>query len=113
MTKTFSAPENLQYWRAMGQQKTLHKFKDWARRGEPVSLFRGMSEVVLTLLFHLNLGDEFADKYVEELVPLVRDYESAIQKLQTKLFPRWMTGKGRLLSHVEHRITVLVEEEVK
>jgi hypothetical protein len=113
MAKIFGASENLEHWRGVVRPKVLRRFTEWAERGEPVPLFRGMSEMVMTLLFHIFLGDEFAEKYAEELVPIVRDYESAFQKPETKLFPRWMSRQGRLLSYVERRMTVLVEEEIR
>jgi hypothetical protein len=67
----------------------------------------------LTLVLYIFMGDEFAENHAEELVPILRSYESAVQKPETKLFPRWMTRQGRLLSHVEERMKVLVNEEVR
>lgn len=112
MSKVLSAPENLEYWRNVAQPIVRKRFEKWAETGECVSLFRGISDIVMTEMLYLVMGDEFAEEHAEELVPIVRNYESAIQKPQTKAFPRWASDPGRRLDYVENRMKVLLDEEV-
>jgi len=51
------------------------RFTEWAESGEPVSLFRGMSNLVMTLLLYIFVGPDFAEKHAEELVPMIQAYE--------------------------------------
>ena len=87
-------------------------FNIWAETGEDVSLFRDLSDLVMTALFYIFLGPEFAGKHAEELVPMIRAYEWALQRPQTKVLPRWMSEEGRLLDSVEERFVGLVDDEI-
>jgi cytochrome P450 len=112
MNRSFNAPENLDYWMQMIQPMAKERFTQWAERGEPISLFRGMSELVMSLLLYVFTGREFAERHVRELVPMMQSYEWAMQKPQTKALPRWMSRAGRLLDAVEERMKVLIDQEV-
>ena len=112
MLKVLSAPESLEHWRSVAQPIVRERFERWSETGECVSLFRGISDIVMTEMLYMIMGDQFAQEHGEELVPLVRAYESAIQKPQTKAVPRWASAPGRLLNAVENRIKLLIDEEV-
>jgi cytochrome P450 len=112
MQKTLSSPPNIEFWRAMIQPMARDRFESWAKRDVPVSLFQGMSEFVLTVLLHMFIGPVFGEKHAKELVPLVRAYESAMQKPVTRALPRWASKDGRLLDSVEKRFKELIDEEV-
>jgi cytochrome P450 len=113
MQRALLDQENLEHWRSLIHPIVLKQFKAWAASGEPVSLFRGMSNLVMTTLVNLFLGPEFAAKHAEEIVPMVRAYESAVQKPETKILPRWMSRNGRFLEATEERLKALVEPEVE
>jgi len=89
------------------------RFEKWVSEGKPIPLFRAISDLVMTLLFHLIVGKEFAERDAEELVPLVRNYERAMQSPQTKTFPRWASAEGRFLDRVTARVKPLVDEEIE
>lgn len=89
------------------------QFKVWSDRGEPISLFRGMSDLVVKVLLHMFIGPEFAEKHAEELVPIILAYETAIQKPEVRLFPRWATKSGSLLHSTERRFEELIGKESK
>lgn len=112
MAKSLSASENLEYWQRLIRPLVRKRFEEWADKGEPVSLFRGLSDLVMTTLVHLLMGSEFAEKHAKELVPVVRAYEYALQKPETKILPRWASKKGRLMDSVEQRMVELVGDEV-
>lgn len=112
MTKVLSAQENLEHWKNVAKPIVKTRFEKWAETGECVSLFRGMSDIVMTEMLYLIMGDEFAEEYAEELVPIVRNYESAMQKPQTKAVPRWASGPGRCLDYVENRLKVVLDKEI-
>jgi hypothetical protein len=112
MQSVLAAPENIEYWTTSIQPLVRERFGAWAKTGEAVSLFRGISDLVMTVLFHLFLGDEFADRHAKELVPMVRAYEKAMQKPETKVLPRWMSRNGRLLDSVEEHFRALCDEEI-
>jgi hypothetical protein len=112
MNKVLSGPENLEHWKTVAQPIVRKRFEKWAETGDCVSLFHGISNMVMTELLYLVTGDEFAEEYAEELVPIIREYESAIQKPQTKALPRWASGPGRRLDYVENRMKVLLDKEV-
>jgi cytochrome P450 len=88
------------------------RFEGWCERGETLSLFQGMSNLVLTVLLHMFVGSEFAERHAEECIPLIREFESAMQKPLSKILPRWASAEGRLLAYVETRFKELVDEEV-
>jgi len=111
MTKTFSAQQNLDYWKDQAQPIIQRKFEEWAEKGEPVSLFRGLSNIVMTTLIYLLLGDEIGEKYATELAPKVRAYEIAFQTPETKALPRWLSKNGRLMDEVEDLMVELVRGE--
>jgi len=67
----------------------------------------------MTLLLHIFMGTEFAETHAEELVPMVRAYEWALQKPQTKVLPRWMSEEGKLLEAAEARMEQLIPEEIQ
>ena len=102
----------MEYWIQQAETIAREQFNQWAKNGEPVSLFRGMSTLVMTLLIYIFTGPEFAGKHAEELVPMVQAFERAIQKPQTKALPRWMSSEGRLMDDAEARMKVLIDEEV-
>ena len=112
MAKSLSAPDNLEYWRNQVQPLIQRKFEEWAEKGEPVSLFRGLSDIVMTTLVYLLLGDEFAEKHAKEIAPKVRKYESALQTPETKALPRWASKNGRFMDAVEQRMCQLVGDEI-
>jgi cytochrome P450 len=112
MQKVLSSPANIEFWRAMIQPMARDRFESWSQHGEPVSLFQGMSELVLAVLFHMFTGPVFAEKHEKELIPLVRAYESAMQKPLARALPRWASKDGRLLDSVEKRFKELIDEEV-
>ena len=112
MNKTINVSENVEYWMQLIRPLAKQQFTEWAESGEPVSLFRGMSTLVMTLLLYMLVGPEFAELHREELVPMIQAYEWSLQKPQTKVLPRWMSPEGRLLDAVEERMKVLIDEEV-
>jgi hypothetical protein len=112
MSKVFYAAENLEHWRSVTQPIVRKRFERWSETGECVNLFRGISDIVMTEMLYVIMGDKFAQEHAEELVPIVRAYESAIQKPQTKAVPRWASAPGRLLDTVENRLKELVDKEV-
>lgn len=59
------------------------------------------------------VGEEFAILYGDELVPLIRRYEPAFQKPQTKVLPHWMSKDGRLLDFAEERMVELIKLEAR
>jgi hypothetical protein len=111
MRDAFNDPARLEAWREQCTSIARAQFKEWADRGQPVPLFRVISGLVITLLMHIFMGEEFALAHAEELVPMVRAYESAVQKPQTKTLPRWMSPEGKLLEAVEARFEQLIPEE--
>ena len=92
---------------------TRKRFAEWASSDSPISLFRGMSDLVMTLLLNMFMGEEFATLYGDELIPVVRQYEQAFQKPQTKILPHWMSKEGKFLDFVEERMAELVELEAR
>ena len=112
MIKSLNDPENVEYWMNLVRPLGKQRFTEWAEAGEPVSLFRGMSNLVMTLLLYIFMGPEFAEQHAEELVPMIQAYEWSLQKPQTKVLPRSMSPEGRLLDSVEERMKVLIDEEV-
>jgi len=112
MNKSLNASENVEYWMQMIRPVAKQRFTEWSESGEPISLFRGMSNLVLTLLLYILLGPEFAEQHAEELVPMTQAYEWSLQKPQTKVLPRWMSPEGRLLDTVEERMKVLIDGEI-
>jgi hypothetical protein len=112
MNKTINVSENVEYWMQLIRPLAKQQFTEWAESGEPVSLFRGMSTLVMTLLLYMLVGPEFAQSHAEELVPMIQAYEWSLQKPQTKILPRWMSPEGRLLDAVEERMKVLIDEEI-
>lgn len=112
MQKSLSSPANIEFWRTMIQPIARDRFESWSMNDVPVSLFQGMSELVMTVLFHMLTGPVFAEKHAKQLVPLVRAYESAMQKPVTRTLPRWASKEGRLLNSVEKRFKELIDEEV-
>jgi hypothetical protein len=112
MNKTINVSENVEHWMQLIRPLAKQQFTEWAESGEPVSLFRGMSTLVMTLLLYMLVGPEFAKLHAEELVPMIQAYEWSLQKPQTKILPRWMSPEGRLLDTVEERMKVLIDEEI-
>jgi len=110
MNKTINVSENVEYWMQLIRPLGKQRFTEWAEPGEPVSLSRGMSTLVMTLLLYMLIGPEFAELHTEELVPMIQAYEWSLQKPQTKVLPRWMLPEGRLLDAVEERMKVLIDE---
>ena len=111
--KSLSNPQRLEYWRKLMRPLAEAQFKAWSDRGEPISLFRGMSDLVVKVLLHMFIGPEFAEKHAEELVPIILAYETAIQKPEVRLFPRWATKSGSLLHSTERRFEELIGKESK
>ena len=111
--KSLSTPERLEYWMKLMRPIAKQQFEAWAISAEPVSLFRGISELVVTVLLYLFVGAEFADKHAKELVPLTLAYEAAIQKPSVRVFPRWLSSTGRFLRSTEKRFEKLIGEETK
>jgi cytochrome P450 len=87
------------------------RFEQWASSGEPVPLFREVSNLVMTLIFYILMGVEFGEKHREEVVPLVLAFEKALLQPQVKLLPRWMTKAGRTMIRAEDRMQALIREE--
>jgi hypothetical protein len=113
MQSVLSVPENIEYWAKLARPLVVERFSTWAETGEPINFFTGLSDLVLTLLLNIFLGAGFAEKHADELVPILRAYEWAMQKPQTKALPRWMSQEGRLLDAVEERMENLIGEEVR
>jgi len=113
MQSIFASQENVDVWTRMMKPMVQGRFEKWVSEGKPIPLFRAISDLVMTLLFHLIVGKEFAERHAEELVPLVRNYERAMQTPQTKMFPRWASAEGRFLDRVTARVKTLVDEEIE
>src|SRR5947207_12766232 len=92
--KSLSNPKRLEYWRELMRPLAEAQLKTWSDRQEPVSLFRGMSDLVVKVLLHMFIGPEFAEKHTQELVPIILAYETAIQKPEVRVLPRWSTKSG-------------------
>lgn len=105
--------ENVNVWAEMVRPLIMGRFNAWAENDEPFSIFREMSHLVITVLLTIFTGYEFAEKHSKEIVPMVRAYESALQKPQAKALPRWMTKDGRLLEATERQMKALIDEEIK
>jgi hypothetical protein len=88
------------------------QFNTWAESGEDVPLFKGLSNLVITLLLYIFTGAEFTGKHAEELAPMIQAYETALQTPVTKILPRWMSSTGRFMNCTEARIKFLIDEEV-
>lgn len=71
-----------------------------------------MSNLVMTLVVNIIMGPEFAERYGDEVVPMILAYEWALQKPQTKVFPLWLTPEGRILESVEERMKQMIGEEI-
>jgi hypothetical protein len=112
MQMILADPENITYWTRLIRPLVRERFNLWAETGEDVSLFRGISDLVMTALFYLFLGDEFAMRHASELVPMVRAYEKAMQTPQTKVLPRWMSREGVLLDTLEDHFKSLCDKEI-
>ena len=106
-------PARLEAWKKQCIPIARAHFKQWANLGQPVSLFRSVSALAMTLLLHIFMGTEFAETHAEELVPMVRAYEWALQKPQVKVLPRWMSQEGKLLEAAEARMEQLIPEEIQ
>jgi hypothetical protein len=111
--KSLSTPARLEYWREQMWPIAKKQFDKWAESGKPVSLFRGISELVVRVLLHLFVGSDFASKHEDELVPLVLEYEAGIQKPEVRVLPRWPTKSGRFLISTEKRFEKLIAHETK
>ena len=110
--KSLNDPERLEYWVQNIRPIAAKRFNKWAETKESVPLFREMSKLVMRLLLYIFTGDEFAGKHADELVPLIQNYETVLQKPVTKILPRWMSFDGRFMNKVEKRLTELIDEEV-
>jgi cytochrome P450 len=112
LLKILPAPEYLNSWTELIRPIARERFNMWAESGQPVSLFRGMSDLIIRLLLYVFAGPRFAEKHGDELVPLIQEYERALQTPQTKGLPRWLSKEGRFLEAVEDRMRSLINEEV-
>jgi len=113
MQKSLSDPDTLLHWRTQMRALVHARFDSWSRSPDPINLFRSLSDLTMTYLLYLIMGTDFAERHAEEVVPMVRKYETAMQRPETKLLPRWMTPAGRYLTYVEARMQVLVGAEVE
>lgn len=112
MQKVLNDPEKLDCWRKAIQPIVEERFNMWAESGEDIPLFKGLSNLVLTLLLYISTGAEFAGKHAKELAPMIQAYETVLQRPVTKILPRWMSSDGRFMNRAEARIQVLIDEEV-
>jgi hypothetical protein len=101
--KALNDPERLDCWMKGIRPIAEERFNMWAGSGEDVPLFKGMSNLVITLLLHIFTGAEFAGKHADE---------TALQAPVTKILPRWMSSVGRFMNHTEARIKFLIDEEI-
>jgi hypothetical protein len=112
LQKSLNNSEYVKHWHEYIKPMARAKFDSWAESGEQVSLFAEMSTLVLTILVHMFAGPSFAERHAAELVPLVQEYEKALQRPLPRLLPRWMSKDGRLLDYVDVRVSELIDEEV-
>jgi len=112
MQRILSLPEHFDIWIQLVKPIAKARFIEWADSGEPIPIFRQMSNLVMTLVVNIIMGAEFAEKYGDEVVPMILAYEWALQKPQTKALPRSLSREGRILDSVEARMIQLVGEEV-
>lgn len=110
--KTLSSTEYIEAWKKLVKPIAKAKFLEWAESGDPIAIFYEMSTLVMTLVVNIVLGPEFAQEYGEEIVPMIQAYEQALQKPQTKVFPRWMSNEGKTMEYVEARFTQLIGQEI-
>jgi len=112
MQRILSSPEHFDVWIRLVKPIAKARFSEWADTGEPIAIFRQMSNLVMTLVVNIIMGPEFAEIYGDEVVPMIQAYEWALQKPQTKALPRWLSEEGRILESVEARMTQLIGEQV-
>jgi hypothetical protein len=112
MQRILSSSEHFDIWIRLAKPIAKARFMEWADSGEPIPIFRQMSNLVMTLIVNIIMGTEFAEKYGDEVVPMIQAYEWALQRPQTKALPRWLSKAGRVLESVESRMKQLVGEEV-
>ena len=110
MQRILSSPEHFDVWIRLVKPIAKARFIEWADTGEPIAIFRQMSNLVMTLVVNIIMGPEFAEIYGDEVVPMIQAYEWALQKPQTKALPRWLSEEGRVLESVEARMKQLIGE---
>lgn len=113
MQKSLSQQEHLSHWRTQMRKLVHSRLTYWSTTSQSVDLFRGISDLTMTYLLHIIMGESFAEKYGPEIVPLVREYEIMMQRPETKILARKWTKAGRFMDFVELRMKVLVGEEVE
>lgn len=90
-------------------------FQSWSDM-DSVPLFSSISNLVLSHLFVILLGEEFYKNHADELVPLMSRFEREVQSPVLRVVPKkyWgYTKPGRYLFRVAARFDELVEAEVK
>jgi hypothetical protein len=111
MQRILSSPEHFDAWKRLVKPIAKARFIEWMDSGEPIPIFRQMSNLVMTLVVNIIMGAEFAEEYGDEVVPMIQAYEWALQKPQTKALPRSLSPEGRILESVEARMKQLIGEE--
>jgi sterol 14alpha-demethylase len=112
MQRILSSPEHFDIWIRLAKPIAKARFMEWTDSGEPIPIFRQMSNLVMTLVVNIIMGAEFAEKYGDEVVPMIQAYEWALQRPQAKALPRSLSEAGRILDSVEARMKQLVGEEI-
>ena len=106
-------PETVKTWMDVGGRILRERIETWCRTGQSVPLFQEISNLVMTVLIHVVMGDEFAEKYAAELVPLMQGYEIALQTLEFKALPLWASKVGWTMESTERRISDLLRNELE
>lgn len=111
--KILSDPKCVQNFTRLMEPIIKNQFQAWAKSEEIIPLFDSISSLTATAMLHMFLGPDFAERHAKELVPMIKEYEMALQKPEVKLFPRWASRSGRLLMAVERLFNTLVTNETE
>jgi hypothetical protein len=88
--------ETLMAWVEVSRSIAMQRKEVWDKSGESVGLFREISTLVMTVIFSVLTGPNFAKKHAKEAIPMMQGYELAMQKPEVKALPCWASKAGRL-----------------
>jgi hypothetical protein len=108
-----AAPQTAKTWSKIGELLLREKIESCCTTGEPISLFREISCLVLTVLMDSIMGSEFAKKHGKELIPLIQAHDENLYAPEFKFLPWWASKASRTIRYVEDRFNQLVNEEAR
>ena len=88
--------------------------ENWAK-DETVPLFHSVSQLVLSCLVVILIGEDFYRRHGKEVVPMMANFERDLQNPLLRVVPGslwWITGPGRRLNETCTRFDKLVSAEL-